>query len=64
MDKESLQIKLLEAKQHHQEQMIKDLNRTIYNLNLRVGSLESSNKDLQDQIEQMKKILKIIMKKK
>ena len=34
MDKESLQIKLLEAKQYHQEQMIKDLNRTIYNLNM------------------------------
>ena len=51
MDKESLQIKLLEAKQHHQEQMIKDLNRTIYNLNLRIGSLESSNKDLQDFID-------------
>ena len=51
MDKEFLQIKLLESKQHHQEQMIKDLNRTIYNLNLRIGSLESSNKDLQDSID-------------
>ena len=51
MDKEYLQIKLLEAKQHHQYQMIKDLNRTIYNLNLRIGSLESSNKDLQDSID-------------
>lgn len=51
MDKEYLQLELLEAKQHHQDQMIKDLNRTIYNLNLRIGSLESSNKDLQDFID-------------